>query len=122
MKGYDTIIHDPNRDYKGPDPYEWQYGFSLLPKHPAVTGELKCWLCGEPETEKSFKFEVETRLGDEIHMSDEEREAIRKKGEKVVNKVKEAQFCDMKCYMEGWPAVRRDYILAGGRAKETIPL
>ena len=122
MKGYDTIVHDPNRDYKGEDPYEWQYGFSLLPKHPAVTGEFKCWLCGEPETEKSFKLEVETRLGDEIHMSDEEREAIRKKGEKVVNKVKEAQFCDMKCYMEGWPAVRRDYILAGGRAKETIPL
>ena len=113
--GYETLIHDPNRDYKGPDPYEWQYGFSLLPRHPAVTGEKACWLCRTPETEKSYKFNVEKRLGDWIFMPDEQRRAT--DPDDVVNEVKEAQFCDMKCYMEGWPAVRRDYILAGSQRK-----
>ncbi len=100
--------------------HAWEIGFALLPKHPNMTGEKKCWLCGKDSTENSLRFDVELRLGDALFLPPEELAAIRAKGQdpyKVVpNKVKTCEFCDMKCYMEGWPAVRRDFILAGGRA------
>jgi len=101
--------------------HAWECGFALMPNHPQVTGEKKCWLCLKESSEKSMTFDVETRLGDWVHMSPDELQAIRDKGKdpakEVPNKVKTCEFCDLKCYMEGWPAVRRDFILAGGRAK-----
>ena len=75
--------------------FAWQIGYSLLPKHPAMTGEYKCWLCiKEPQPREGeekanpFTFEVETRRGDDLLLSYEEREAARKAGKKIENKVR----------------------------------
>lgn len=98
--------------------HAWEIGYALVPEHPSVTGEKKCWLCLKDSTEQSLRFDVEKRLGDFIFLPQEERAALRAKGqEEVENKVSTCEFCNMSCYMKGWPAVRRDFILAGGRAK-----
>lgn len=107
-------MHQEGKQRVFEEEHAWEFGFTRLPKHPAMTGEKKCWLCLEAETEKCLKFEVEGRLDDWVHIPPEQRE---KDYMNKPNAVKEAQFCNIKCYMEGWPAVRRDYILAGGRAK-----
>lgn len=130
MPTKDGLVYGYERDFGAPAEYwqrakdeawerdhAWEIGYALQPKHPNMTGENKCWLCLKDGTDKSMRFEVEMRLGDSIMLPPEEAAAIRKRGETVPNKIKVCQFCDMKCYMEGWKAVRRDFILAGGRAK-----
>lgn len=101
-----------NRDHA------WEIGFALKEDHPYKTGEKKCWYCKKDDTEASMKFDVELRLGDWAFLPPEVMEEKRKKGEKVPNVVSECSFCDLQCYMKGWPAVRRDFILGGGRAPE----